>query len=924
MTEPSDTALWRQAIAICESLTGLNQQQMIERLQSLQLEAPLSEKVMRMLENMSASDALLDEHDYQSVVAHLKGGQQLIGQQVEHYTIKRLVAQGGMSTVYEAELSQAQHQKSVAIKMLSPYGINEKAIELFNREQLILSQLSHPSIVSFHHSGVTDGGSHFLVMEYIKDAENIVEYCEKNDLSRSAVVEMVQQLCEVFSYAHAKQVIHRDIKPNNILVDSSGHIKVIDFGIGRFDQPKKHDTFTKVFTPDVAAPEQLLGQGISEQTDVFSLGALLLQLLVRSAPLPKTDVSKYQPQDDVKHINRLLSRSDLDHDLKNIVTTAMHIDVEKRYANMASFGKDLDHWLHHRPISAATDSWWYRIKKYYRRNQAFTLFLSLVAVVAFSTVVMISALESQKQQAMQQRDGSFALIKAMIDQANPVKNEGLADSDLLVKNLEGLANQQATLLNSDPQLSRFFYQELGSLYNSKGLYQEALDSYEKAFTASKKYLPPQHPDYLGIELIIAHLVETTGQYEQAKVLGYALLDKLDQLPDADPQYRLSAYDLLSKVHDYLFEIESAMQIGTEARIWMERHPDIDPDKQSSMYNSLAVMSRKTGDLAAAEQLYGQAIELIRNDPDKRIRLSSVLVNLAILKGRSGAYDESEQLFLEAIDVASDVDPQHPHVGMSYLPYATLLRVTGRYQESKSVSEKALVILLKNGEKPQRGQAYERLVRINMTLFEFDDVPKHLMAAKQLENPDWSLDHPTVLGRMTLVMWLVYAFNDQALIRQLTEYIDQQQLTQTVDTLEYKNYQVIRALAEQQPMFGDHDAALFTRLEVELAAFTPQQQQVHLSTYLEQIKANTITAAHVRLLLAERQQDQAVVGEVCQPSASWFGAYQVVLKFLVIQQCQQLQGDDLSPELVGYLQRWQDFHAHAQAELSELVQLYTSK
>ncbi len=211
----------------------------------------------------------------------------------------------------------------------------------------------------------------------------------------------------------------------------------------------------------------------------------------------------------------------------------------------------------------------------------------------------------------------------------------------------------------------------------------------------------------------------------------------------------------------------------------------------------------------------------------------------------------------------------------------------------------------------------------MTLFDFNDVPKHLMAAKRLENPAWNLDHPEVLGRMALVMWLVYDFDDQVLIRQLTQYIDQQQLTQTVDTQAYKNYQVVRALAEQQPIFGDQDAALFTRLDIELAALTPQQQQAHLSTYLEQIKANTVTAAHVRLLLAERQQDQAAVVEVCQSTQPWFGAYQVVLKRWVIKQCQQLQGEGLNAELLGYLQRWENFHANSQEALQTLVQLYTT-
>ncbi len=921
MTESSDTALWRQAIEICESLTDLNRQQIIEKIESMSLEPALLEKVMRMLENMSASNPLLDEHDYQALMENLKEGKHLIGKKVDNYTIKRLIAQGGMSTVYEGELLQASHQKSVAIKLLSPYGITEKAIELFNREQMILSQLSHPSIVSFHHSGVTQEGTHYLVMEYIDDAENIVEHCNNKDLSRQAIVTTIKELCEVFSYAHDKQIIHRDIKPNNILVDSAGYIKVIDFGIGRFEQHEQK-TLTQVFTPDVAAPEQLLGQGVSVQTDVFSLGALLLQLLVKQHPLPKTDINNYHPQDDVKHINALLKSSNLDTDLQNIIKTAMHIDPKLRYANMQAFADDLDNWLNHKPISASAASTFYRIKKFYVRNKALSVLASVGVLVALIAVGFIAVLEFQKRQVTAQRDVSFALIEAMIDQANPVINEGVVDSDLLVKNLQELATSQAALLYSDPQLSGFFYNELGALYHSKGLYQESLDSYQKAFSSIQQYTQPEEEAYLEKELTIAHLLETTGRYEEAKALGYALLEKLDQLPGVDPKHRLSVYDLLSKVHDYLFETDAALMIGDEARDWLERHPNIDAAKQSSMYNSLAVMSRKTGKLEDAEKLYNKAIDLLRNNPDEPIRLSSVLVNLAILKGRSGDYVGSEKLFLEAIDVAKNIDPGHPHVGMSYLPYATLLRVTGRYQESKKISEQALVILLQSGEDKHIAEAYERLVRINMTLFDFDDVAKHLIAAKKLQNTAWKLDHPEVLGRTVMVMWLLYDFKESPLMNRLTTYIDQQELTLTIETPEYKNYQVVRALVDQQALHSDTDSALFTRIDAELSGLSTSEQQNLLAAYLNEVKDNTVTSAYLRLLLAAVNQDKSGSAEVCQRNQGWFGTYQVPLKWLVINQCKQQLGEQLDAELLAYHQRWNAFHLESSQVLASLVEHHT--
>lgn len=390
-SNPSDTALWRQAIVVCESLAGLSREQALSQLKSMDLAPALLEKIQRITENMSASNPLLDQHDYQSLIDNLKQGKHLIGKNIDGYLLKKLVAKGGMSSVYQAEYVPAKDQKTVAIKLLSPYGATEKAIELFNREQLILSKLSHPFIVAFHQSGVTEDGTHYLIMEYINEAETLVDYAVKHKLSNIAIANQVKNLCDVFSYAHEKGVIHRDIKPANILVDVSGHIKVIDFGIGRLGQ-FGGQTVTKAFTPDAAAPEQLLGHGISSQTDVFSLGALLLQLLVKQKPLPKTDLKNYDSKNDTRHIGHLLETSDLDADLKNIIITATHIDPNLRYKNMSAFSDDLDNWLNHKSVNASVASLLHRCNKLFLRNKGLSLMLLLVFVLSLVIVTAIGTL----------------------------------------------------------------------------------------------------------------------------------------------------------------------------------------------------------------------------------------------------------------------------------------------------------------------------------------------------------------------------------------------------------------------------------------------------------------------------------------------------------------------------------------------------
>lgn len=883
--DSSDTALWRQAIEICESLAGLSREQVLSQLKSMQLAPQLLEKIQRIMDNMSASNPLLDQHDYQSLIENLKQGNHLIGTTIDGYLIKRLIAKGGMSTVYEAEYVQAKHQKSVAIKLLSPYGITEKAIELFNREQLILSKLSHPSVVAFHHSGVTHDGTHYLIMEYINEAENLVDYAVKHKLSNQAIVEQIKDLCEVFSYAHEKQVIHRDIKPANILVDSSGQVKVIDFGIGRLEQ-LEGQTFTQVFTPDAAAPEQLMGQGVSSQTDVFSLGALLLQLLVKQKPLPKSNFKNYDPQKDVKHRDKLLKTSDLDNDLKNIITTAMHIEPNLRYASMAAFAADLNNWLKHKPVQATSDSFLYHCKKLYLRNQGLSLLLSMGLLIAVLAVFVITTQKFQNQKVTSQRDGSFALIEAMIDQANPVTNsDKKVDGDALVKSLNALANSQTKLLQSDPELAHFFYQELGSLYHSKGLYNQALVSYQTAFESLKKTTAATDSAYISTELTIAHLLETTGKYKQAQTAAENMLDKINDIPKLNPKHQLNTYLLLSKVHQYQAENQISHQYGEKALAWMARYPEIDPELQASVYNSLAVTNRNMGEVALAESQYNQAIELLRPVKAKKLELTGIMVNLAILKGRSGDMQASETWFNETFEIIKGIDENHPHLAMAYLPYSTLLQFTDRLDESEQVIEAAIRMLTHKGEDKHLATAHMKYARIGLYKNNVNQTLEHVAKAYVLYEGIVGQDHPIIYDLYNMALWvlLLEPYHQSGL--ELMRIIQAKPVDTALESKEYKRFLAQQAWIYKQAIDSDSAEAVIPNFLFRKSMQSKQSIQDWL-VEMQEVHGGESEVLDAWLSIHSAITNEATdrIGQTCNSGLEWFKSSRLVTKVLIAEKC----------------------------------------
>ncbi|MEZ5471617.1 MAG: serine/threonine-protein kinase [Marinicella sp.] len=889
--DSSDTALWRQAIEICESLSGLEHEEAFARLKQMDLQPVLLEKIHRILSNMSVSNPLLDQHDYQSLMENLKQGSHLVGQNIDGYHITQLIAKGGMSTVYQAYHEDDPEKKTVALKLLSPYGITEKAIELFEREQYILSSLSHPSIVAFHHSGVTTDGTHYMVMEFLEDAENITDYCSHQNFSQSQVVDLVKELCQVFQYAHDQQVIHRDIKPANILMTKDGKAKVIDFGIGRLEV-LGGQTVTQVFTPDMAAPEQLLGTAVDNRSDVFTLGALLLQLLTKQKPLPKTNLKSYHPHNDVKHINQVLKNSELHQKLKNIIKTAMHIDPALRYQSMNDFAADLDNWLNHKPINASSDSMFYRIKGFYRRNKA----ISTLGVVGLLVLLLVSVaiynIEGQKTKANTQRDSSFALLEAMIDQADPATNEQVVNGDVLVKNLNELANNQAALLSTDPELAHFFYRKLGKLYNNKGLYEQAQSSYEKSFEALTQFKSEDDTEFIDIELTLAHLQETNGQHAAAQRVGEAILSKLEKLPNINPRHRLNVYYLLSKVTQYQSLNELAKSYGEQATAWMLLHPEIDHPLQASMYNSMAVTNRNLGDIKLAEQQYLKAIDLLKPLREKRIELSSIFVNLAILKGRSGDLLESEKYFNESFAVVKSVDENHPHLAINYLPYATLLKVSGRLEESESYIQEAIKILKKHNQSKYLSQAYIKYARFGLYQFRIDLVFENLIKAYPLVSATMGHDHHDMYDIYNMALWVLMSSPYQDYAKHLIKSADNHPHEIASNGSEYQWYLFQKSWLMEtssiqsvpEAIIRDYYQQIFDRpITDRISWLTDQLQTDSHSAFL---------TFWLELELAHLKDDHEVILTGCSPEQNWMISSYLALKLKIIETC--LQHPELLP------------------------------
>jgi tetratricopeptide (TPR) repeat protein len=359
--------------------------------------------------------SLLAAHDRESAVvdqpatAYVTGGAyaagtlQWIGQRLGPYEITALLGHGGMGEVYRARRVDAEYDKEVAIKLVPAGYQAEFVLQRLRTERQILATLEHPNIARLIDGGASEQGIPYLVMELVEGIP-IDQYCAGLPLEKR--LDLFREACGAVSYAHQRLVVHRDLKPTNILVTADGHVKLLDFGIAKLLRPSASDltqppaaTVMQTFTPGFASPEQVLGQPITTASDVYSLGVLLYLLLTGRSPYRgKLDAT----QDAIREIceseplapSVALKASSpgaprLSQDLDAICLRALRKEPGKRYPSVEHFSEDVRRYLRGLPVGARGDQFSYRAGKFLRRYRleagaAGLVLLTLIGGTAFS------------------------------------------------------------------------------------------------------------------------------------------------------------------------------------------------------------------------------------------------------------------------------------------------------------------------------------------------------------------------------------------------------------------------------------------------------------------------------------------------------------------------------------------------------------
>ena len=352
-------------------------------------------------------DSTFDPPEASSGESSCSQGDPLLGTKIGSCTLKRVIGSGGMGTVYEAV--QEQPRRRVALKMMKRGIASRSALKRFEFESQTLARLQHAGIAQVHEAGTHNDGSGkvpYFVMEYITSAKHITQYANDKRLGTRERLDLFSKVCDAVQHGHHKGIVHRDLKPGNILVDSSGHSKIIDFGVARSTDSDlavttlMTDVGQLIGTLQYMSPEQCDADpsGIDARSDVYSLGVLLYELLtgyppynIKQVPIHEAArIVKEEEPTKLSSINKLLRG-----DIETIAMKALQKDRDKRYQSATALERDIQSYLNDEPIRARAPGMIDYLRRIARKNTAAVLAIASILVVVVAAAVGVSMFASE-------------------------------------------------------------------------------------------------------------------------------------------------------------------------------------------------------------------------------------------------------------------------------------------------------------------------------------------------------------------------------------------------------------------------------------------------------------------------------------------------------------------------------------------------
>ncbi len=630
-------------------------------------------------------------------------------EQIGQYRLIRRLGIGGWGTVFLAR--QEVPQRDVAIKIVRPELLAPRTHGRLLQEAEFLARVQHPGIAQIYEAGISPtpyGDQAYIAMEYVCGLP-VTEYARTQNLTVAKRIELFLPICAAVEHAHRMGVIHRDLKPNNIVTTDAGLAKVLDFGLARaLRHDAQHTSLLTgvgevIGTLPFMSPEQLSGDPyiVSTQADVYALGVILYRLLGEAMPFDVADLSFPQAARRILETEPIPLRSRnprLHGDIEVITAKAMAKERSRRYASVADFADDLRRYMDGAPVRAKRPTWSYRLSKLVRRNKGLAsgALLALLAVILGITGMALKTVEADRERAR-------AIVAADRAQANEAMAREVTRFIMEVLAAPGndrrgpeakivdVLDEAASRLTDNPpqslQVRAGMHLALGNAYQGVGNFDTAIHHLQQALTLTRSADDPPRVEIIELMKEVGRALTESGRLEEA----------LKVLEDAEHQ----ALESLGARHPLTARVKNARASTMKEQGRLAEARTITLGAYEVLLDSLGAESPVTRNVAIglaytdlelrnlveAEAVLRDVIRSYTDQTDPMLsEAQSILGEVLMLRG---AHAEAEELLRTALAYRKQrFGAAHPHTASTMLRLGPVLQLTGRCAEAVETIEAA--------------------------------------------------------------------------------------------------------------------------------------------------------------------------------------------------------------------------------------------
>lgn len=560
-----------------------------------------------------------------------------VGLELGPYRLTSRIATGGMGVVYEALRTDGAFDRRVAVKLIRAEWATEETYRRFELERRTLASLDHPNIARLYDGGTTDDGLPYFVMERVEGLP-IDRYCDAAELTVSERLKLFVSICRAVHFAHTNLVVHRDLKPDNILIDENGAPKLLDFGIARLvgedegEPIERTRTSARMLTPEYASPEQLTGGPITTATDVYSLGVVLFRLLTGAGPFHCESrspvewerlVTERAPTRPSSSLGKQFAsscgttpaklRRRLAGDVDRIVLMTLRKEPERRYGSARELADDIEAHLTGQPVVARGDSLSYRSSKFVQRHRV------AVAAAAFVlAALVVGILVARRGQQLAEAEAKHARIEyhSLQDVTDFLMSTFLTSE--MVNGEENLAAARESTQHHAQRVRRQYPDEVhlrANLLDALGGVSLRLDLFDDCEALVREALALREAEFGERSLEVALSLGSLGEL----------------------QFRRGDFGAAEESLRRALELHRTLPVGTHTNV-------------AAVANNLAAALRNTNELQESEQLHTEALALRRAVGESTLPVSESLNNLAAIRLDRGEFASARELLAEALEI----------------------------------------------------------------------------------------------------------------------------------------------------------------------------------------------------------------------------------------------------------------------------------